>query len=115
VEVGEQKRALETICASEVRPVVAAMRDDPLEDRIRAAFRVAKRFWLSTDPDTQMRGALVAVLLECDPDERDRLERSCRLLAGISALMGGQPVDIAALVAQSKEEGLLPLAGMWHE
>ena len=99
-----------SIIAAEARDSVA--KAATVNDKLRAAMKVAHRHWMVTDPDQQLRGALAAVLLDCAPDDKERLTKEVRALSALSAGTSGLPIDFAALDLPEKPIGVLKL---WHE
>jgi hypothetical protein len=89
------------------------------EERLRAAFAEAQNFFMSTDDDLRLKGALAAVILSYPEDapERDLLKRSVgalqQMAAMLSALQNGIPVDIEAMPLPDPD--ILPLVKWWNE
>lgn len=93
-------------------------RDAPLEQRVRAAMRLALNddaaTFLCTD-DQRFRGAVGAVLLCCSEEERQRVTNALDALKALSAAISGVPVDFGAVLAPQADDPPLPLLGIWHE
>ena len=102
------------LAISEFRP---SCRGEPdLRSRVEKAMVVAQSFWLSTDADVRLRGAIGAALAETsDAGERRRLEVSIKQLWALSSMLHSVPVDTDAVLKEAEGVDVLPLMGMWYE
>lgn len=110
--------AVLAIAVADIRP---ACKDEPdLIERIKKAMRKAQHFFMSTDDDLRLKGALGAALLESSGEQKAALETSIRSLSRVSAVMhalqAGVPVDLEAMAKEQEgEPDPLPLMAWWHE
>lgn len=97
----------------------AACKDEPdLIKRIKKAMApVANGHWMSLDEDTNIRGAIAAVLLspETTEDDKKRIEFTFSQIRALAALTSGVPVNMAAVAANPEEIKPISLVSLWHE
>lgn len=88
---------------------------DSLEDKLKAAFNVARNHWMFTDENTQFSGGVGAVMVSVGPEHEyfARLETELKMLRGLNALLSGIPVDISQIVPEGFEA--VGLNNIWHE
>jgi hypothetical protein len=108
----------------EMQIAVTQMRDwipdcKPLKERMEIAFayiREHKRdvMWMTgnASEDDMFRVAVAAVMVKCNEEERDIVERSLKPLRMLSAMCAGIPVDLSSFPIP---DDLLPLQAMWVE
>jgi hypothetical protein len=105
------------IAVSEARN--ACKGEPDVTERIRKAMRACRGHWMETNEENQFRAAVAAAALESEGEEKDRVERSAKALGRLSAVMNalqaGVPVDLEAMIAEPKDDDLIPLSGLWHE
>ncbi len=89
-----------------------AIKEHPLEDRLRAAMKSGSNFWMSTDDDVRFRGSIAAVMLHCSEGEREQLSEELRALRDLSALLSGVPVDIEQI---KQPENPIGLVALWRD
>lgn len=93
-------------------------KDVPLRERLAFAMRAVRTpgnhysFMCTTD-EQMFRGAIGAVLLTCDEDERAQIVDAIWNLRILSAAIEGLPVDLAQLTLD--HEPRLRLMELWHE
>lgn len=97
-----------------------ACRGEPdVVERLRKAMRACHDHWMETVEDNQFRSAVAAATLESEGAERDRIVRSAQALrkmaAALTALSAGVPLDLEAMLAEPRDEDLIPLTQLWHE
>jgi hypothetical protein len=95
-----------------------ACRGEPdLFERIRKAMNATRDHWMERDEDNQFRSAVAAAMMESPGPDRERLERSTRSLARLSAvvvaLTSGVPVDVEKMSLEP-EPDLIPLVRLWR-
>lgn len=105
------------IAAAEAR---GQCKDEPdVIERVKKAMKACRNHWMVTDENEQFRAAVAAAMLESDPVERERIERSAQALnkvgAMLKALQAGVPVDIEAMAAEKQDEDIIPLNKLWHD
>lgn len=98
----------------------SACKGEPdLTKRALKAMRAAQGHWAVTDEEKQFRGAIAALILESEGEDRDRVERSAKALnklgAMLAALQAGVPVDVEAMAAEQQDTDLLPLRKLWDD
>ena len=87
-----------------------------LEERVQRAFKEAQSFWMSTDDQVRFRGACAAVMLEtADEFERERWEKSLRVVNTLGVLMAGVPVNLDEVVQDLETFKPVPILKMWQE
>jgi hypothetical protein len=89
-----------------------------LEERIRCAMREvrkpdSRKAVMCSDENDQFRGAVGAVLLDCTPEERDRIEEGMRSVELIANCYAGGPVDMSEVYRMQCEP--LGLLRLWFE
>ncbi len=90
----------------------AAEGEDTLEDKLTAAMNSARNHWMVLDEDKQFRGAVGAVMLLVDDEDKHRLELEMKALNALSALMSGVPIDIDTIEVSDDPIGLMK---MWKD
>jgi hypothetical protein len=95
------------------------------EELLRIAFKEAHNHFMYTDPETQFKGGVGAVLLTLKGGpEFDRVNEAIRHMGKLSALLHalqqGVPVDMDAMLKEQQEQGIdpsrmLPLRKLWQE
>jgi len=90
-------------------------KDTPLEERCKAAFKAARGDdgWPCENADEQFGGAIGAVLLTCNDNEREQVEQSLNVIKALSAAISGVPVNFTHMLLDN--ENVLPLMAWWHE
>lgn len=83
-----------------------------LEAKLEAAMEATKDHWMLTDEDGRFRAAIGAVLCDCTPDEKERIESEMLALRTLSAMFSGIPVDLAGMKAP---ENPLKLMDLWRK
>jgi hypothetical protein len=92
-------------------------KETSLEDRLRVAMRAASKHWMVTDRDTQLKGAVIAVMTHATPEEQNRIKRSLEaprnVAATLKALVAGVPVDLSRVEAPDAD--VIPFGALWRE
>lgn len=101
------------LVAATIRHEVAGEPD--LMERIRKAMKAAKSHWMVTDEDDQLKGAIVAAILESSEDEQERIKDNWNVVLSFNALVSGVAVDTAASLGKVGEDRAIPLLAMWRE
>lgn len=103
------------IAVAELRSACAGEPD--LIERVRKAMVAAQSFWMSTDDELRLRGALGAALVESDGADKDRLIRSIdslrKLAATLNALQAGVSVNLGDM--PQPDDDLVPIMPMWRD
>lgn len=90
-----------------------------LEDKLRAAMGAAKNHWMVLDKDTQLRGAIGAVMLYYpkDTEEYKRLAYEVSALRKLSAFLSAAQAGLEVSVPEDEEEKQQPVGIMklWQE
>ena len=79
-----------------------------VEDKVRAAFKVAKDHWMFTDENIQMNAGLYAAALHCSEEEINRLKREMDFIRSLSAGMSGVDVNMP-----DYPEDAVDILGIW--
>ena len=92
---------------------------DSIEDKARAAMRVAKDHWMVLDQDIQFRGAIGALLIHYGKDspEYKRIASELDSLRKLSAILQAAQAGLSVNLSEDdvpKHEPL-GLMKMWHE
>ena len=104
--------AVMMIAASEARDACEGEPD--VVKRLEKAMRVTRNFWLSSDDQLRLKAACAAAMLTGSENDKDRIARSFKALATLSAAMSGHPIDGDALAEQMTDD-LIPIVRMWHD
>jgi len=83
---------------------------ESLEDKLKAAFTVAKDHWMFTEKDTQFQAALSAVLRNIDGEEKERLDEEFNSIKALNALLSGVSVNMPEITHEP-----IGIIGMWKE
>lgn len=86
-----------------------------VEARIELAFAKVQGFWLTSDPEVLMKGAIAAVILEEDPVDVARIERSIKALEAIAAAINGLPIGLDRALDFSDGFEPIPILVLWRE
>jgi hypothetical protein len=83
-----------------------------LEERLKAAMRIAKGHWLVVGEEDRFKAAVGAVMLLVSPDEKARIEETLAGMKMLAAMANGIPVDLTQIPIPANP---LPLVKLWHE
>lgn len=104
------------IAVADIRPNIQNI--SGLEERLTAACKQARKFWMTGDETLRLQAALAATMLETvDPDERRRLEISSQILWKTEATLmfisaGVTPPDLLSFPDDVEP---LPIVKIWRE
>ncbi len=84
-----------SLIVHEAKP--AAEKFTTVEDRLTAAFKVAKGHFMAPDDSTAIVAGLCAVHKLSTPEDQDRIVKAKKALDALSALLAGVPVDLSAV------------------
>jgi len=90
----------------------AAEKETTVRGRLIAAFKVARNHWMATDEQEQFQGAVAAVHILSNEEDKRRLEQELLLLRTLNAASSGVPVAFEDLPVPTDPIGVL---GLWHE
>ena len=102
--------AVMAIAISEAR--MACEGEPDVIERLKKAMAVTHRFWMSNDDQLQFKAALAAAMVTGSEADKDRIARSFKQLATLSAIMAGLPIDGDAFETAQTDD-IIPLLGMW--
>lgn len=109
--------AFVAIIAAECKDAVAAA--NSLEDKARAAMKVAKGSWLTLDQDVQFRGAVGALLIHYGlaSPEYERIAAELSSLRKLSAILQAAEVGLSVNLtdADLPKHEPIGLLRMWQE
>ena len=91
----------------------AAEGKETLEERIQAAFDVARNHWLITDDNERFQGGVAAIYELSDEDTRERIKQEMDSLRTLSAMLSGVPIDFDRFNDQTKELKPIGLMKKW--
>lgn len=87
---------------------------ESVQDKFKAAFSVAKNHWMFTDPDTQYKAGIGAVLISVgiDGEEYPRIQHELKMLSTLAAAISGVSVNFPEM-----EEGfeVIGIQKIWEE
>lgn len=90
-----------------------------LEDKLRAAMNAAKDHWMVLDKDTQLRGAIGAVMIHYGQDSEEyrrlayEVDALRKLSAFLTAAQAGLDVSIPELGGERPER--IGIVDLWNE
>jgi hypothetical protein len=90
---------LVSLIVAEAQPEAAKF--TTTEDRLRAAFKVARNHFMAPDDSTALVAGLCAVHAISTPEEQERIVRAKKAIDALSALISGVPVDLEAVEANA--------------
>ena len=93
----------------------------PLKDMLKQALKGAIENGLTTDENTNYRGALAAVLVALVKNDRhedkEKLEKELEAIKSMNALLSGVPVDISTMMERAGGEDFeaIGIMKLWDE
>ncbi len=100
------------LAVTDIKPACEGIAD--VVDRLKAAMAKAQDFWLLTDDQLRLKAAVAATMLTGTEADKDRLQRSWRALASLSAAISGLDVDILSAMEAAGNDAI-PIMRMWQE
>lgn len=100
------------IAVNDIEPACAGITD--VVERLKAAMAKAQGFWLSNDGQLRLKAAVAATMLTGTAADEDRIQRSWRALASLSAAMSGLDVDVLSAMEAAGDDAI-PIMRMWKE
>ena len=91
----------------------AAEGKETLEERIEAAFSVARNHWLTTDDNERFQGGVTAIYELSDEETRERITQEMDALKTLNAMLSGVPVDFERFNEQTKKMKPIGLMKKW--
>lgn len=82
-----------------------------LEDKFRAAFKVAKHHWMFTDENTQFRGGIgaVGISVGVESEEYSRIKSEMTAINSVNAMLSGVPVDLTQIDPGYERIGIMEI------